>query len=191
MTTIFLNLGYPEFIVQRTIKRTLERSSEPERYGPAKCPVYLRLPFIGPVSGRFETQLKNSVHKTFGSVTLKVVFRTEKSIYVASKDVSPTQEKSNVIYYFKCHCDRAYVGRTSQRFHKRRDDHVPNNIRKWMLDQTTKKPSASYFTAIGKHLLSNPECARHYKDDMFSIMSRDRNQFHLRLRRWSLYLLKQ
>ena len=43
-----------------------------------------------------------------------------------------------------------------------------------------QKPSASYFTAIGKHLLSNPECARHYKDDMFSILSKGRNQFHLK-----------
>ena len=49
-----------------------------------------------------------------------------------------------------------------------------------MLDQNSPKPSASYFTAIGDHLLSNPECAHQYTDDKFKILTRGRNQFHLK-----------
>ena len=49
-----------------------------------------------------------------------------------------------------------------------------------MLDQTSPKPSANYFTAIGDHLLSNADCARHYSDHNFKILTRGRNQFHLK-----------
>ena len=129
---------------------------------------------------RFENQLKDGVSKAFGSVRLRVIFKTRSLGHKLPKDVSPTSELSNVIYHFKCHCDSVYVGRTSQRFHLRRDQHIPNNIRRWMQDLGSKKPSASYFTAIGEHLLSNTDCAKHYRDDMFSILARGRNPFHLK-----------
>ena len=158
----------------------MERDKEIKQYGPQRCPVYIRLPYIGPVSTRFENQLKDGVSKTFGSLHLRVVFKTRSLNHRLPKDVSPTSELNNIIYYFKCHCDSEYVGRTSQRFHLRRDQHVPNNIRKWMQDLDSRKPSANYFTAIGDHLLSNEECAKNYRDDMFSILARGRNQFHLK-----------
>ena len=179
LTSIFLNLGYPEFVVKRTIKQTMERDRDKPTIGPKKCPVYIRLPFIGPVSSRFESQLKDGVSKTFGSVSLRVVFHSNKLFQRVPKDGTPTNEKNNVIYNFRCHCESEYVGRTSKRFHLRRDEHVPNNIRKWMTDQDRSRPSASYFTAIGQHLLSHPECAKNYSDDRFKILARGRNQFHL------------
>ena len=179
ITSIFLGLGYPEFVINRTIKRTLERNKQPTQFGPDKCPVYIRLPYIGPVSARFENHLKVRVEKTFKSVRLKVVYKTQQLNYGLPKDVSPTTERNNVIYHYKCHCNSEYVGRTSQRFHQRRDQHVTNNIRKWILDPTCRKPRANYFTAIGKHLLSNRECADNYTDDNFTILARGRNRFHL------------
>jgi hypothetical protein len=181
ISTIFLNRGYPELIIKRTIKRTIEMKERPTPFGPDKCPVYLRLPYIGHVSKRFEKQVTDIVGKAFGSVRLRVMFKTTKPLSGTPKDFSPIQENNNVIYHFKCHCNSEYVGRTSQRFHLRRDQHVPNNIRKWMEDQQRRKPSANYFTAIGSHLLSNPECAQHYTDERFKILARGRNQFHLKV----------
>ncbi len=179
LTSIFLNLGYPEFVIKRTIKQTLERDRDKKGFGPEKCPVYIRLPYIGPVSSRFESQLKEGVSRTFGSAHLRVVFNSNKLFHRLPKDVTPTQEKNNVIYHYRCHCESVYVGRTSKRFHLRRDEHVPNNIREWINNQDRSRPSASYFTAIGQHLLSNPECATNYRDDRFTMLARGRNQFHL------------
>ena len=34
-------------------------------------------------------------------------------------------------------------------------------------------------SAIGKHLLDNPDCAKLYKDNMFQIIGRDLSPFHL------------
>ena len=179
ITSIFLNLGYPEFVINRTIKQILDRNEQPVKFGPDKCPVYIRLPYIGPVSTRFENHLKSRVEKTFNSVRLKVVFKTQRLHQGLPKDSSPTTDKNNVIYNFKCHCNSEYVGRTSKRFHQRRDEHVPPKIRKWMLDPTSRKPQATYFTAIGDHLIQNPQCAQNYSDDRFTILTRGRNQFHL------------
>ncbi|MEC8569013.1 MAG: reverse transcriptase domain-containing protein, partial [Pseudomonadota bacterium] len=132
ISSIFLNLGYPEFVIKRTIAQTKERANRPTPFGPDKCPVYLRLPFIGNVTARFEKQIRSAVHRTFGSVCLKIVHQTKKPLSAIFKDVSPIHEKNNTIYHFKCHCDSEYIGRTSQRLHQRRDEHVPNNIRKWI-----------------------------------------------------------
>ena len=118
--------------------------------------------------------------RCYYSVSLRIIMQSRPILPSAKKDVLPTLYKSNVIYHYSCHCDSEYVGRTSQRFHLRRDQHVPNNIRKWMQDLDSRKPSANYFTAIGDHLLSNEECAKNYRDDMFSILARGRNQFHLK-----------
>jgi hypothetical protein len=180
--SIFLNLGYPEFVIKRTITQTRERNDNLRPSGPAKCPVYvyLRLPYIGPVTSRFENQLNRVVHQTFDSVRLRVIYQTNKPLSGICKDVTPIHERNNTIYYFKCHCDSEYIGRTSQRLHRRRDEHVPNNIREW-INGTKSKPKANYFTAIGSHLLDNPTCAQHYSDRMFKILARGRNQFHLKI----------
>ena len=78
---------------------------------------------------------------------------------------------------YKCHCDSVYIGRTSQRFHIRRDQHVFNSLRRWM-DTGLKKPS-NRSSAIAEHLLNNSDCAKNYSDRIFSIISKVRNDYHL------------
>ena len=176
---MFLDLGYPEFEVNNTIKKCLDSSTNPRVFGPEKCPVYLRLPYIGKVSGRFEKQIKEIVQKTYGSVRLRTVFQTRKPLNGICKDRSPSHVKNNVIYQFKCHCDSVYLGRTSQRFHLRKDQHIPRNLRNWIEGNSPRPFHRKYFTAIGQHLFDNPNCAHNYNESMFSIVARGRNNFHL------------
>ena len=86
--------------------------------------VYLRLPYLDSVSSFLEDKVKDIVGNTYGGVKLRIAHLTKKPLKGISKDVTPVQEKHNVIYHFKCHCDSDYVGRTSQRFHIRRNQHV-------------------------------------------------------------------
>ena len=176
---MFSDLGYPEFEINNAIKKCLERSSISRVYGPKKCPVYIHLPYIGSVSERFNKQLENIVGKTYASVRLRTVFQTRRPLSGISKDRSPTHDINNVIYKFKCHCDSEYVGRTSQRFHLRRDQHVPKMIKDWVNGKSPRPFHRQYFTSIGQHLYDNPTCASNYRDDMFSILTRGRNNFHL------------
>ena len=84
---------------------------------------------------------------------------------------------SNVVYKFKFHCGNDYVGRTSQRFHVRREQHVTKKL-KWFVFNDDVKPKGEQ-SSIQEHLLNNPVCAENYLDGRLEILSRARNSYHL------------
>ena len=97
------------------------------------------------------------------------------------------QEKSCVVYEFSCRCEGWYVGRTTQRLADRIKQHVPTSIRtkntttreqppRMCKNSNSKMKSDS---AIGQHLITNPECAKTYTDDNFRIIGQARSSFHL------------
>ena len=123
-----------------------------------------------------------------------VVYKTNQLLPVATKDVLPALQNSNVIYQFSCHCDSRYVGRTSQRLQDRIKQRVSKSIRygtsslkrdlpirkcKYSTKSTTQIQSLTHDSAIGLHLLRNPTCAQHNDDSMFSILAKGRSPFHL------------
>ena len=89
-----------------------------------KCPVYLRVPWIGKPSTNLEKEVKTAVESCYGSVSTRLVFTSKHMLPVAHKDVLPAIQKSFVIYEYKCHCDSRYVGQTSQQLQDRIKQHV-------------------------------------------------------------------
>ena len=49
---ILIDNGYPEDVLVSCIKEKLANISSEKRFGPEKCPVYLKLPWIGKVSSK-------------------------------------------------------------------------------------------------------------------------------------------
>ena len=87
----------------------------PERFGPEKCPVHLRVPCIEKVSINLDKNVKTAVKRCYGSVTTGVVFTSKRMLSVACKAVFlPITLKSSAIYEYSWHCDSKYVGRTSR-----------------------------------------------------------------------------
>ena len=88
--------------------------------------------------------------------------------------------------YVRC-CECRFVGRTSQRLQDRIRQHVPKTIRNKTNQekiQPTRKSKINSSTpncdsAITTHLLKHPNCALHYNDDQFSILSKARSKLHL------------
>ena len=117
---ILLDNGYPEDIV-------LKHISKP--FGPEKCPVYLRAPWIGSASQQLEHQVKSAVQNCYGAVSPHLIFLSQCMLPAAKKDVLPANQRSMVIYEYVCHCDSRYVGRTTQRLQERIKQHVPKAIR--------------------------------------------------------------
>ena len=162
------------------------------KFGPEKCLVYLRLPWLSSVSNRFEKQVKSAVKQCFSAVEPRVVYSTNELLPATNKYVLPALQKSNVIYQFSCHCDSRYVGRTSQTLLDRIKQHVPKSIRSCSSSQNRLLPARrcksstqtntqflASDSAIGLHLLQNPTCAQHYDDSRFSILAQGRSPFHL------------
>jgi len=55
--------GYPENIINFSISKKITQFQEQPEEGPQKCHVYLRLPWIGNVSLKFEKQTKCAIKK--------------------------------------------------------------------------------------------------------------------------------
>ena len=111
---ILLDNGYPESIIDCNISKKIAQFSMPKRFGPEKCPVYLRVPWIVKASIGLNKNVKTAVESCYGSITTRVVFTSKCMLPVACKDALPTMLKSSVVYEYLCHCDSRYVGRTSQ-----------------------------------------------------------------------------
>ena len=118
-----------------------------------------------------------------------VWFTTQELCYLpsAKKDSVPTTQKSCVVCEFSCRCEARYVGRTTQRLADRIKQHVPTSIRKKSSTVREQPPrisknissKISCESAIGQHLITNPECAKTYTNDNFRIIGQARSSFHL------------
>ena len=115
LTKIFLENGYPEDVISVNIKEKIANFSADIKFGPQKCPVYLKLPWIGNSSLRFESQIKQAITNCFFAVNPRVVYSTKKALPSIQKDCVPATQKSSVVYEFTCQCDSGYVARTTQR----------------------------------------------------------------------------
>ena len=179
-----------QIIINTQITKKIDQFSTLKQFGPEKCPVYLRVPWIGEPSTNLEKEVKTAVESCYGSVSIRLVLTSKRMLPVARKDVLPAIQKSFVICEYKCHCDSRYVGRTSQRIQDRIKQHVPQWLRQQLTrprrsqphrscKRTDTKPDCD--SAIGQHLLDNDRCALNYDDKRFSILAAARSSFHLNL----------
>ena len=101
----------------------------------------------------------------------------------------PTTQQSLVVYQQVCRCDCRYVGRTSLRLQERITQRIPKSIRN--KEKPTKVLSRRNCkaktplnqlecdSAIGLHLLQNPDCAAQYHERQFSILAKAKTQFYI------------
>ena len=181
--------GYPEVIINSTISKKIVRFYEPVKEGPQKCLVYLKLPWIDSISHKFEKQVKSNVQNCFSAIQPRVVFQTSKILPSFHEDAVPTTHQSLVVYQYGCRCDSRYVSRTSLRLQERITQHIPKSIRNKQkptkvlprrnCKAKTPLNQLECDSAIGLHLLQNPDCAALYHDRQFSILAKERTQFHL------------
>ena len=178
---IFLNNGYPETLVWSTIDSKTKHFRNPSApvEGPPRCPVYIRLPYIGTLSQMYKKRITDAVRRCFYSVNLRVILTSKPILQSAVKDVLPSMNRSNLVYLFSCCCESKYVGRTSQRLQSRIKQHIPKNILKVL--GTNKKPKSKPSSAIAQHLLKNISCGKQYQPSMFTIIGNGRSKFHLQV----------
>ena len=187
--SILKNNGYPETIINFSISKKISRFRLLPKEGPKKCPVYLKLPWIGNISRKFEKQVKSNVQNCFRAVDPRVIFQTRKILPSIYKDAVPITHQSMVVYQYVCRCDCRYVGRTSLRLQDRINQHIPKSIRnienptkvlpKRNCKITTPLNQLDCDSAIGLHLIQHPDCASHYHIDQFSVLAKARTIFHL------------
>ena len=132
---------------------------------------------MGENSIRIDKQASLAIKTNFNSVSLRVLYNTNRPINGIVKDATPTHDLSNVVYIFKCHCGNDYVGRVSQRFHVTREQHVGKKLKRFIFNGDVKSKGEQ--SSIHEHLLNNPVCAEKYLDSRLKILSRAKITFHL------------
>ena len=76
-----------------------------------------------------------------------------------------------------CGCERTYVGKTSQMFHERIKQHVPEKLLN--LAPGAKAKTAVSDSAITKHLMTSNDCMPTDPVERFELLTRARNKSHL------------
>ena len=143
--------GYPTAVINAVIRKKMSNAHNSPVFGPKKCDVYIKLPWLGEKSERFSHLISKAVLSTYNAVKLCPVFSSNPILPSSQKDILPSQEKSKIIYQFQCaHCGSAYVGKTSRRLSERIKEHIPSSIRK---KNNQIEKLKSYDTAIARHLL--------------------------------------
>ena len=172
---IFLDNGYPGYLVERIIKAPESRKAPSIAMNVPLKPVIVTLPWIGRISSSFSHEIRTAITSGFAAAKPQVVFTTNKAFSGRQKDVLPTTSQSSIVYKFTCRCGRAYVGKTSQRLSERIKQHVPAKILKAKPD-LRKSTSDS---AITRHLKQSQTCLAPELTDQFKILARARHQRHL------------
>ena len=138
--------------------------------GPKRCPVFLRLPWIGnSASAKFEKKIKQAVQPVFRTCEVRVCFTSKPMFRPCIKNTIPAHHRSNVIYLFECRCGHRYVGKTTQRLETRISQHLPAVLRSTRRRQAPS--SKPLDLAIGQHLLSSTPCLDGFTRSLFTVLS--------------------
>ena len=89
---------YPAAAVLSCINQKLANFAAEEPIGPEKCPVHLKLPWIGNVSSKLENQISKAITFCYYAVKPRVVYNTRVVLPSAKKDYVPTTQKSCAVY---------------------------------------------------------------------------------------------
>ena len=193
--SIFKFNGYPDSVVELQIQRTLDKIKQPPCSTVPKCPVYLRLPWMGNYSIEVNRQFNKLISSTYPAAQLRIINSKRPAFPGTQKDILPAHSKSNVIYSYRCCCDQQYVGRTTLRLEARIKQHVPDRLLnpsvaarsqprrscKRKAYNTKEEDKETLSSAIGLHLLNNDHCAVQYSNEQFSVIKQCRSEFHLKV----------
>ena len=86
---ILLDNGYPKYVINAQIAKKIAQFSTLKRFGPEKCPIYLRVPWIGKPSIILEKEVKTAMESCYGSINTCLLFTSKCMLPVAHKNVLP------------------------------------------------------------------------------------------------------
>ena len=182
---LLIENGYSADVLLSCINQKQANFAADKTFGLEKCPVYLKLP--GLVMFHQSLQIKSIKPLHLVSMLWSPVWFTALELcYHLLKKIAFLPLIKVVVYEFSCRCEARYVGRTTQRLADRIKQHVPSRIRKKSNTVREQPPrlcknnnsKINCESAIGQHLLTNPECTKTYTDDNFRIIGQSRSSFH-------------
>ena len=147
--------GYPADVLLSCLNQKLANFAAEKAFDPEKYQVYLKLPWIGSASSKFENQINKACTSCFYDMKPRVVYNNRVMLPSAKKDSVPTTRKSCVVYELSRRYEARYVGRTTQKLADRIKQHVPTSIRK-KSNTVREQPPRMFKKTILKLIVSRP-----------------------------------
>ena len=95
---LLIENGYSADVLLSCINKKLANFATEKSYGPEKCPVYLKLLWVGNVSSKFENQICKAITSCYYAVKPRLVYNTRIVLPSAKKDCVLTTQNSCVVY---------------------------------------------------------------------------------------------
>ena len=182
LTKILLFNGYPLAIITKCITQFMDKIHEnrenknknKSNSGSEKI-ISLFLPYLGEASIKLKRSISRHIKGNIPNCKLRVIFSSKRRLsnYFRFKDVIPKCVQSHLVYKICCaECNLCYYGLTERHFKVRAYDHVG-------LSFLTGKPIKGVDTAMKTHCRDNNH---HISMDTISIIAREENSFHLRIK---------
>ena len=171
--------GYPLSVLDGVFHDVMIKFDRASRCTVNKCPVYLRLPYIGSRGEKFTKTITTAVGKCYFSAAVRVIFQTRTAFVSMRKDVLPPHHINSVIYKYTCSCGSDYIGRKSNRFNLRMKQHFPARILNLELKRGQLVNTSG--SSIADYMINRRECVADFNVDRFSILSRSHSIFHLKV----------
>ena len=90
--------GYPQGLVNRTISNHLKDLNKTKLFGPQKCVVTLKLPFINRNAIAFEKNIKQIVRSSYFAAKPRIMFTSTPLLVPGGKYPIPKHKQSMVVY---------------------------------------------------------------------------------------------
>ena len=84
---ILLDNSYPKNVINTQITKKIAQFSTHKRFGTEKCPVYLKVPWIGKPTINLEKEAKTAVESCYGSISTRLISTSKRMLPVARKNV--------------------------------------------------------------------------------------------------------
>ena len=120
--------GYPLSVLDGVVHDVMIKFDRVDKCTVNKCPVYLRLPYMGSRGEKFAKSITMAVGKCSFSAAIRVIFRTRTAFVSMRKHVLPPHHINSVIYKYTWSCGSGYIDRTSNRLNLRIKQHLQDRI---------------------------------------------------------------
>ena len=171
--------GYPLSVLDSVVNDVTIKFDRASGCTVNRCPVYLRLPYIGSRGERLAKSITIAVGRCYFSASSRVIFQIRTAYVSMRKDVLPLHHINSVIYKYTCSCGSDYIDRYSNRLDLRIRQHLPARILNLRL---IRGQLANIFgSSIAEHMINSWECVANFNIDRFSILSRLHSLFHLKV----------
>ena len=144
-----------------TIYKCMQFSSKP-KFGPERCPVFIRIIQNRHAPMQLLEQIKRSVIHRLNSEKLRIAFKSNDLLPPNLKKSMICFPKSFLIYKFLCRFDVCYSGCTTQVLDMRINRHIPSHISTNTVNYSGVLSHQNPPSAIARHSLDSPVCAAIY-----------------------------